>query len=364
MRRILILLLAVAGAMSASSASNGGPRYRLIDLGALPGDIDSRALGLNNHGVVVGVSGANFSDSGSRAFIWDRDRGMRPLPALPGGTECSAVAINRSGAAVGWSEVGTGRRRRRHAVRWSSAGEPEDLGTLGGRNSWATDINDSGQVVGASDLGYRGAWGESLQHAFLWQHGRIHDIGATVPLNSEATAINGRGQVVGNVETLLVGVGFLAIGQRAFLWQDGSFATLASPPNESSYAADIDSQGRVLGGQGLRNDPWYKGATLQIWTRGWPRRIAGTDPRHYQLDVHAFNDRGSIAAIAFGIDSSAGDLIEDGQIYWLGARDQRRAWISDAAAINKHGDVAGARYDYEHLFPPPQLAVLLDRRDD
>jgi probable HAF family extracellular repeat protein len=110
------------------------------DLGTLPGDRFSRALGINGSGQVVGVSFTDFF--APHAFLWDAVNGMQAL--------------------------GTGDTR-----------------------SVAFGINDSGQVVGSSSHG-----------AFVWQNGTMSDLNDLIPPGSgwslgTASAINNAGQIVG-----------------------------------------------------------------------------------------------------------------------------------------------------------------------
>jgi probable HAF family extracellular repeat protein len=82
----------------------------VIDLGLLPGQAYSQAIGLNNRGVVVGRSGP-------RPFVW-QDGVMRDLGTLPGTAGATPLAINDRGVAVGQGET-TGEP---HAVMWPRAG--------------------------------------------------------------------------------------------------------------------------------------------------------------------------------------------------------------------------------------------------
>jgi probable HAF family extracellular repeat protein len=84
---------------------------QMIGLGTLSqfGDINSFAQDINNHGVVVGTSSGGF---GARAFIWDRQHGMRDLNALAGiqrntpGYLTAAYGINDAGQIVAASGSG------------------------------------------------------------------------------------------------------------------------------------------------------------------------------------------------------------------------------------------------------------------
>jgi len=68
------------------------------ELGILPGGNSSRALDINDSGVVVGSS---TSSSGDHAFVWKRQTGMLDLndaaSLAPGIVLVEAHAINRKG---------------------------------------------------------------------------------------------------------------------------------------------------------------------------------------------------------------------------------------------------------------------------
>ncbi len=88
-----------ADAISADGATIVGSHFRWTeaggarDLGVLPGDVESRALGVSGDGaVVVGWSGDDLALR--EAFIWDRPNGMQPL----------ASVLETAGAALaGWT---------------------------------------------------------------------------------------------------------------------------------------------------------------------------------------------------------------------------------------------------------------------
>jgi probable HAF family extracellular repeat protein len=74
----------------------------MVKLPPLPGagDNNNQALGINDHGQVVGVSGAH-------AFLFEHGV-IADLGTLPGGTSSKAAAINNSGQIVGQSTTASG----------------------------------------------------------------------------------------------------------------------------------------------------------------------------------------------------------------------------------------------------------------
>lgn len=123
-----------------------------IDLGNLGGNGQgfggNLALGINNYGQVVGISG--LSDNVSfHGFLWTKEAGkMMDLGAAPGIGNSSAIAINDNGVIVGVSSDAT----HFSATIWKN-GVAADLNTLIPPHSplhllLACSINSSGQIIG------------------------------------------------------------------------------------------------------------------------------------------------------------------------------------------------------------------------
>jgi probable HAF family extracellular repeat protein len=128
------------------------------DLGSLGGTFNPASLGIgnvafaiNNRGQVVGISALPGSKY-AHAFHWTRDQHMQDLGTLPGDLTSAALGMNNVGDVVGASidtDVATGNPR---AVLWRG-GKITDLNTLVASNSslyllTAFMINDGGQIVG------------------------------------------------------------------------------------------------------------------------------------------------------------------------------------------------------------------------
>jgi len=208
----------------------------VTDLGALPGGFRSQASGINDHGQVVGTG---FTITGDfRPFLWQSGVGMTDLGDLPGGLLDlgAAYGINDSGQVAGYSTAVNGVR----AFLWDSASGMTDLGDLPGGfdYSQANAINDGGQVVGYSEAA-------TGVRAFLWDSASgMTDLGDLPggPDQSVAYGINNSGQVVGHSTA--------ATGERAFLWDNASGMTdLGDLPggNDYSAASDINDSGQVVG---------------------------------------------------------------------------------------------------------------------
>jgi len=211
----------------------------MADLGTLGGNI-SQASCVNDMGVIVGVSKTS-SPNTSHAFKYYNGV-MTDLPAYADGYdhEAWATGINNNGLIVGVSKVGSGAALAvvfndgslthfASNMSWNDwgtvhTGGVNDSGTvvgfwadpgkaficygpsatgyvlpdLGGTNSWANDINNLGQVVGGSQIP-----GNAYYHATFYQNGSTIDLSpylAQIGLtrDSGASAINSSGSIVGN----------------------------------------------------------------------------------------------------------------------------------------------------------------------
>jgi probable HAF family extracellular repeat protein len=145
------------GAYSAKHAvlwEDGQP----IDLGNIGGHGWNTPTFINNHGQIVGF--ANTSGdlvNGNlalkfHAFLWTRERGMRDLGTLPGDAISEALGINEAGQVVGVS-YGPGFSHPRGFL-WQND-VMTDLNSLIPAGSTLTlqvagDINDRGQITGAA----------------------------------------------------------------------------------------------------------------------------------------------------------------------------------------------------------------------
>lgn len=109
----------------------------------------SEAAGVNNKGHVVGrYNTCSFCGKG-RAFLWDRQHGVRDLGVLPGQTNSYGLALNVYDQVVGFSGP--------YAFLWTKATGMLNLNDLINSSSgWqlytATGINAKGQIVGQGTL--------------------------------------------------------------------------------------------------------------------------------------------------------------------------------------------------------------------
>ena len=126
------------------------PDGSAIDLGSLGGTgygLGNLAINLNNRGHVVGTSDIP-GDAYTHAFLWTRKTGMLDLGTLPGDVRSGAVGINDSDTIVGISLDADFHAR---AFLWQD-GVMRELNTVVRNRAWllvnATSINDDGEIVG------------------------------------------------------------------------------------------------------------------------------------------------------------------------------------------------------------------------
>src|SRR3954468_20479642 len=97
--------VAIAAATSLGLAGSAGASpYKMIDLGALPGGVDSTAFGINDAHQVVGQS--DTTGSFSHAFLYSGGT-MSDLGTL-GGDYSTAKGINKTGQIAGSSSTAGG----------------------------------------------------------------------------------------------------------------------------------------------------------------------------------------------------------------------------------------------------------------
>ncbi len=228
------------------------PRYSITDIGVLPGDIESEAVGLNDKGEVVGKSIVTHSDSGEdigHGFVWKSGQ-MYDLGAAPSfhtsaafhinSTAQIAGTVNNSGYAVTARTISRG--------CWWQSGKVHLL-PIGPRatGSLAFDINDHNEIVGTLSLPF--SHGDLSAHAALWRNGQLTDLG-TLPGYPSASAhcINSKGDIVCSAERFESVGSQLRILNHAYLWHNGRRTDLGLLPGcNSSSANGINSIGEIIG---------------------------------------------------------------------------------------------------------------------
>jgi probable HAF family extracellular repeat protein len=211
---------------------------------------------INNRGEVVGFAEDHTKDPGCPVFqfkpvIWENGK-IQPLPTYPGDPDGAALGINDNGQVVGVSGPCAVFNPNlglylvdSHALLWQD-GTVTDLGNLGGDGGFggnhACAINNQGQVVGHSDL-----TGDTTFHAYLWaKETGMKDLETLLgDFASLALGINDRGEVVG----ASLDANF---SLRAFLWKNGVMTDLNALVSGHSglylqLAESINSTGEIIG---------------------------------------------------------------------------------------------------------------------
>lgn len=133
---------------------------RMIDLGALSGQVVSEARAINNQGLIAGKSNLY-------PVIWKYDVAnsnsapvIQQLPIPQGFFSAQPTAVNDSADVAGYAGSPN---IDAHAILWRN-GQAIDLGIWpGGHYSVANGINNLGQIVGTGTIA-----GDNLDHALLW----------------------------------------------------------------------------------------------------------------------------------------------------------------------------------------------------
>lgn len=211
------------------------------------------ATGINNSGVVIGVSWTAEGDClcGFRHVdgVWTALRS--PVPTQ----RSEALAINDQGWVVGWANHRVGKHALRRATGWRD-GQSHPLPDLGGRFSEAHGLNRQGDVVGVSDLAT-----PRIRHAYLVRQGQAVDLDGDATSNSQAAAINDAEQIVG--------MRTVATRSGAFFYQDGQMHwldDLLSPDTPQGVsiqtASSINQGGQIVGLALLPGSPILRAVLL------------------------------------------------------------------------------------------------------
>jgi probable HAF family extracellular repeat protein len=339
-----VAVMTLAGAPAAHAAV----RYRVVDLGTLPGGQISSAAAINDRGQVVGSSG--LSGLGHDAFLWE-DGVMRSLGQLDRSQRFSdANAIDSAGEIAGAALVKVAGDDTPHAHAFLVAhGRIRDLGLLaGGTTSEAYALNRYGLVAGEADLpgcckGIR---------PVIWRHGRIRSLGTFGGIFGVARGVNRRGVVVGAAA--------LEDGRvHAFRWAKGSKRDIGTLGGPSSEADAISRSGLIVGSSELRSGHVHAFAYIHRHMRD-----LGASARRPNSGALAVNRNGTAVGSIFRL--VGGDPAnEHAALFRRGAVRDLNAlipvasgWVlQQATGINSKGQIVG-----QGTIDDEQHAFLLVRR--
>jgi len=163
----------------------------ICDLGTL-GGISAVARDINNLGQVVGASHLNPGEplqKYERAFLWSEDGGMTNL-GQPFEGWSRAIGINDHGVVLGWRQRG----RVVSGFIWSRDQGIVDIVGWEGRNFYPCAINDLGQVVG------EGEDRDGRRRAYMWTFKEgLKQI--AVPDEFHPSDIDAHGNILGNIHS-------------------------------------------------------------------------------------------------------------------------------------------------------------------
>jgi uncharacterized membrane protein len=176
------------------------------------GASNTYALGINNRGDIVGADGSDLIGFGIRVFLADsgflQHRGDLSTVEVPGALFTHALGINDHGDIVG------------HYFPRNSAGQFQlhgfvlDRGTFttidvpGASDTEANGINKHGDIVGSYLVA-------GVAHGFVLDHGNLTTIDIPGASRTEVFGINDRGDIVGSYTTAGIPHGFvLGLGKQ------------------------------------------------------------------------------------------------------------------------------------------------------
>jgi len=233
---------------------NGG----LKALPTLSGGHNSQAYFINKMGQAVGFSETGVADANCampfqifrfEGVKWDTNGVPQPLRPLPGDTVSFALGINDAGQAVGVSGLCSnttfppnGPPSGPHAVVWDANGNPTEIASLPGAagNNVASTTNNLGDVAGNQ------AVSDGTNHGFLWSA----ETGLVDVMMPETflTVIPCCHSI--NESRQITGFAVNENGPLGFVWQNGTFTDLntvltAGSPWYIFNTASINSAGQI-----------------------------------------------------------------------------------------------------------------------
>jgi probable HAF family extracellular repeat protein len=295
-----------------------GPRYEIVELGTLGGEM-SVAYAINDKGEVVGQS--ETAEGEKHAFIWDATRGMRAIPGITR-KESRARGINNKGQVVGSESdpipqpgrsrtgqsrptfskgtsspepaVGGGYGVNRdkiqipvpHGFVWSESEGKTDLSHPDYAGCDAFHISDYGHIAGALAKENGG-----MRNANWLSAAEV--IEPTSPTIFRATRFNDKGQCAGAID-IRASTSGLRFGSSVAAVFDGT-ETIEIPETKglkSLRVRDINNRGEILGrySKGNLDQPFVWSATDGI--------VKLKSSRALYLEPERFNDAQQVIGAA------------------------------------------------------------------
>jgi len=289
-------------------------RYKVIDLGTLPGGNFSQPFVILNNGVVSGSS--NLPDNSQHAVLWYGKR-MKDLGTL-GGQNSIAFGVNAWEQVVGEAETSTSDPNGEdfcgfgtHLIClptiWGS-GKPNALPTLGGNNGVVNRNNNWGVAVGWAETSVDDPAcppPQKLQFKpVAWDFGQPIEL----PIKNGdrdgiALGINDYGEIVGSSgicsafnPNLLINLQ----GVHALLWEDGKVVDLGNLGGKTgqgggNIAFAINNRGQAVGSSDLPGDTT---SHAFLWTKATKMQDLGTLTGDFASAAISINDRGVVVGLS------------------------------------------------------------------
>ena len=348
------------------------PRYTITEIGVLPGDIESEAVGLNDKGEVVGQSITTHSDSGDdvgHGLVWKSGQ-MYNMGASQGFHTSAAFHINNAAQIVGTVDNSGYTVTSRTISRgcWWQSGKVHIL-PIGphATGSLAFDLNDHNEIVGTLSLPF--SHGDLSAHAALWQGGKLTDLG-TLPgyPSASAKAINSQGDIVCSAERFESVGSQVRLLSHAYLWHKGKQTDLGFLPGcNSSRVNAINRAGEIIGQSSAETFQRPLGTQRGfLWKDHHLTELKGLEDGVSGVPF-GINDQGDIVGIenvpkaaqdtpgAIGFptpdfNSTSSDLPATTAVLWRAGRaynlsqsipDDSGWHLTSANAVNNHGQVVG-----------------------
>ena len=370
----VLAMLAVSFPLAAQD-DKGQACYQVTNLGTLGGTW-STADAISNNGWISGVS-ALTGDNNFHAFLWTKRSGMTDLGTLGGpNSYVHFRGVNDRGLVAGVSDTShSDPYNENFCINDSSGmiclgflwqdGVMTPLRTLGGNNGWAGAVNNRGQVAGIAENSTKDPNCTPPQ-VFDWagviwgpRPGEMHEL---LPLSGDAVggpaAINDRGQAAGVSGPCTSP----SPSAHAVLWQkDGNPVDLGSLGGATgNMAFNINNRGQVVGVSDLAGDTT---AHAFLWTEEKGMQDLGTLSGDVLSFALAINNLGQV--VGQSVDASG-----NGRAFlWTeenGMQDLNTQVCKGTSlylinnffgGINDRGEIVGQAYDPNTGDAPAYLAV-------
>jgi probable HAF family extracellular repeat protein len=287
--------------------------------------------------------------------MW-RDGVLTNLGLLPGGCFSLPVGINDRGIIVGVSDNDifdpqTGITEQRADIRKN--GQIRDLGTFGGHHGLSADVNNHDIVIGGAeneepdpfDFGgsvIGGLPSPTAWQAFAWSEGQLYNLGTLGGPSSFAFFINDLNEINGlSFTNAIVNPTTGTPTVEPFFWKNGRMRSLGTLGGTFAYVSNITNQSEIVGYSNLAGDT---AAHAYDWKPEQGIRDLGVLGGTFSF-ARWVNESGEIVGISTTANNEAVHAVRwrHGKIEDL--RTVAGLSCSIATQINTRGEIAGESWD-------------------